>query len=218
MIKTLELNRLDRGTNIREENDREIMELADSIRQNGLINPLTVVKTGNRYKVVAGHRRFKALQFLNEPWVECNVLDYEPSETELLTIQLQENVCRKNMSAWELVDLFDKMQRKGMTREQIAKICGKTVSWISLQYSAEKCLERHGDINEATKRLTFSQIKRKYGHTGKTVCAKKPLKTVSYYLDVNTYYVRIRNKDAKAEFEKYMKEFVEKWQNSKISE
>lgn len=220
MTKQIELSKIDRGTNIREEKDDEILELTQSIRQNGLLNPLTVVKKGARYEVVAGHRRFKALQILREPYVECNVLEYYPTEKEILCIQLQENCCRRNMSAWEYADLFRKLQSQGMTGIQISALCGKSQAWVSSQLMAAKCLEIHGDLNAMTKKMTLHDVRKKYGNISDRTRKHKAGNALTVDRTGNLFMVRVNDKKAEKELisfleklkEKYQKE-VSKWQN-----
>lgn len=218
MTKNIELSKLDRGTNIREEVDAELHELSESIRKNGLLNPLTVVQKGSRYEVIAGHRRLKALQMLGEPFVECNVLDYEPSKKEVLCIQLQENCCRKNMSAWEYVDLFNKLKKEGLTVRDISKLCGRTEHWVYEQYLAEQMLVANGDTTKKDRTLTVAGVKKKYGYLGRVKDKKYEIETVRFSKQKNSYSVYIKNKQAETEFLLFMERFKAKWQNSKTSE
>lgn len=215
MIKTIEINRVYRGTNIREENDGQIMELVTSIKKNGLLNPITVRKKGDKYRVIAGHRRFLAMQLLGEPFIECNVLEYEPTEKDILCIQLQENCCRKNMSAWEYVDLFDKLKAQGMTTYDIAEMCGRSQSWVSNQYMAARTLEANNAVNAETKTMTAEKIRKTFKGYKTVTNAGKKKKPVSYCFNAGTnlYTVTINIKEARKEFERFMKEFMEKWQN-----
>lgn len=215
MIRAIETNKIVRGTNIREENDGEIMELVDSIRSQGLLNPITVRKKGDKYRVIAGHRRFLAMQILHEPWIECNVLEYEPTEKEILCIQLQENCCRKNMSAWEYVDLFEKLKAQGMTNREIAFMCGRSESWVTNQIQAVFTLEKNKAVNKETKKMSAGDVRRKFcGFVTRTQKGRKNQGvTFSYNKGTHIYTVTISNPKARLEFEKFMKEFKEKWQN-----
>lgn len=214
MIKTLEAKKIIRGTNIREEDDNEVIELARSIEANGLLNPLTVVREGGKYRVIAGHRRFRAMQILNEPFIECNVLEYQPSEKEVLCIQLQENCCRKNMSAWELADLFKKLKAKGLDDEAIAKLCGKSKHWVWENLTTAAMLERYDDAEKKT--LTVAKARKKYGaiHSVKngdreyaSVCVSKQKHSWSVYINGNI--------QAETEFLLFIERFKAKWQNLK---
>ena len=219
MLKTLEVSQIFYGTNIREDVDSELMELADSIKRSGLLNPITVVKANGRYEVVAGHRRYKALKLLNEEYAECNVLDYYPTRKELLSIQLQENLCRKNMSAWELTDLFKQIQKEGIKRHEIARMCGKTEGWISQQYMAAECLEKYDDVTAETKKMSYHDVKKKYGdRIRKRTWTKTTTEPVRVSRTGCVYTIRLNDENAAKEFAEYIKEFKQRWLNSKTSE
>lgn len=215
MIRAIETSRILRGTNIREENDGQIMELVSSIRKNGLLNPITVRKKGDKYRVIAGHRRFLAMQLLKEPFIDCNVLEYEPTEKEILCIQLQENCCRKNMSAWEYVDLFNRMKTQGMTQHELALMCGKSEAWVTNQYQAVYTLEKNNAVTEQTKKMSCAAVRKEFhGFAVRTAKGRKE-QGVTFHVNkaTHTYTVTISNVKARPEFEKFMKEFVKKWQN-----
>lgn len=191
------------------------MELVSSIKRNGLLNPITVKRKGDKYRVIAGHRRFLAMQILKEPFIECNVLEYEPTEKEVLCMQLQENCCRKNMSAWEYVYLFDSLKRQGLTNRDIAHLCGKSESWVTNQYQAAHTLEAHNAVNEQTKKMSSCEVRKEFkGFVTRTVSGRKrSVVTSSFNPATGTYSVTISDKKARLEFECFIKEFKEKWQN-----
>ena len=162
MLKVLEVSKIMSVKNIRNEHDKDITELADSINRQGLINPITVMSvSGGKYRVIAGHRRLEAVKRLGLPHIECQVL--EPmSEKDIVLTQLAENVQRKNMSAQELVDVFEELKEKyHMKQNVIAKLFGKDDSWVSMQYQAIRMLEaQYGDkISEECRKYTANQIK-----------------------------------------------------------
>jgi ParB/RepB/Spo0J family partition protein len=98
--------------NVRKINDLESIEnLADNIKKNGLLNPLTVIfnKTLNKYDIIAGQRRYHALKKNNMVSVSCNILNETMSEQEQVSISLIENVQRVNMSLCERVKTYKKL-------------------------------------------------------------------------------------------------------------
>lgn len=162
MLKVLEVSKIMSVKNIRNEHDKDIAELADSINRQGLINPITVMSvSGGKYRVIAGHRRLEAIKRLGLPHIECQVLE-SMSEKDIVLTQLAENVQRKNMSAQELVDVFEELKEKyHMKQNVIAKLFGKDDSWVSMQYQAIRMLEaQYGDkIPEECRKYTANQIK-----------------------------------------------------------
>ena len=162
MLKVLEVAKIVQGKNIRNERDSEILELADSIDKQGLINPITVQKREDgKYVVVAGHRRFEAIKRLGWPHVECNIFE-DLNEKEIILAQIAENCQRKNMSASELVDTFEDLkERFNMNQGAIAKRFGKSEAWVSNQYQAVRLLaSQYGEkVPKAEKEKTAGQIK-----------------------------------------------------------
>ena len=162
MLKVLEVAKIVQGKNIRNERDSEILELAESIDRQGLINPITVQKRDDgKYEVIAGHRRFEAVKRLGWPHVECNIFE-DLNEKEIILAQIAENCQRKQMSAFELVDVFEDMkERFNMNQGAIAKRFGKSETWVSNQYQAVRLLaSQYGEkIPKAEKKKTAGQIK-----------------------------------------------------------
>jgi ParB family chromosome partitioning protein len=162
MLKVLEVAKIVQGKNIRNERDSEILELADSIDKQGLINPITVQKCEDgKYVVVAGHRRFEAIKRLGWPHVECNIFE-DLNEKEIILAQIAENCQRKNMSAAELVDVFEDLkERFNMNQGAIAKRFGKSETWVSNQYQAVRLLaSQYGEkVPKSEKKKTAGQIK-----------------------------------------------------------
>lgn len=162
MLKVLEVAKIVQGKNIRNERDSEILELADSIDKQGLINPITVQKRDDgKYEVIAGHRRFEAIKRLGYPHVECNILD-DLNEKEIILAQIAENCQRKQMSAYELVDTFEDLkERFKMNQTAIAKQFGKSETWVSNQYQAVRLLaSQYGEkVPKSEKKKTAGQIK-----------------------------------------------------------
>ena len=162
MLRVLEVSKIMSVKNIRNEHDKDIAELADSINRQGLINPITVMSvSGGKYRVIPGHRRLEAVKRLGLPHIECQVLE-SMSEKDIVLTQLAENVQRKNMSAQELVDVFEELKEKyHMKQNVIAKLFGKDDFWVSMQYQAIRMLEaQYGDkIPEECRKYTANQIK-----------------------------------------------------------
>ena len=212
MLKIIDVAKIKPGRNIRVEYDNEVRELAQSINKNGLLNPITVERSaGGFYEVVAGHRRFQALKILNEPFIECNVLENTPTEKERLSIQLQENACRKDMSAFEYVELFDKLRATGMTQEQIARLCGKSQGWVATQYQAKKRLEEmaeNGDLSYEDMKMTATRALKKYNDK----VAERD-RIVRFTHSPHNFRIQVYNMDAERELLEYITEWRKKWQS-----
>lgn len=149
MTREIPLSKILYGTNVRSELDEDIMELAKSIEDHDILQPLVVRPKGNKYEVICGHRRFRALQLVGgDIAVPCIIRD-DISDSDLLRVQLEENIQRKQMSAIELVDAFEKMKeqsKRKLTNEQIAAMLNKNLNWVANQYYAVKNIEKvYGD-------------------------------------------------------------------------
>ena len=165
MLKSIEVSKIIQGKNIRSECDAEIHELAESIEKQGLINPILVQKLENgQYEVIAGHRRFEAVKRIGLPYIECNILEDDLSEKEVILTQIAENVQRKNMSAFELVETFEDLKnRLHINQKLIAKMFGKSDVWVTNQYQAVRMLEAEygkDHIPEDEKKKSVAEVKK----------------------------------------------------------
>lgn len=161
-------------SNVRKEQDDSILDLMGDIQRNGLLQPIVVREDGNgKFEIVAGHRRFLAVRNLGEPFIECNILE-ECSDKDRLLLQLTENVQRRQMSAYELVQAFDLLKETyGCTDIQISKMLHKSSNYVADQRYAVKLLEaQYGkDIPEDKKKQSACVIKAslKKKTTGKSI-------------------------------------------------
>lgn len=107
-----------------------IEELAQSIQENGLIQPVTVRRMDDHYEIIAGERRYRACKKLNMDRVPCYVLT--PSEDQAAQMALVENVQRRDLSAIEEAKSYLQIMRQcGMTQEEVAKKIGKSQSSVA---------------------------------------------------------------------------------------
>ncbi|MFK5976919.1 MAG: ParB/RepB/Spo0J family partition protein [Sulfurovum sp.] len=108
-----------------------IEELATSIEANGLISPITVVKREKRYMIVAGERRYRAMQSLGKKLIKCNIV--EKSDAEIEEIALVENINREDLSDFEIAVYVNAMLHSCRYKDQneLAKKIGKSPSYIS---------------------------------------------------------------------------------------
>ena len=111
--------------------DNELAELAASIKENGLLQPLVVRPAGNgRYELVAGERRFRSVQRLG--WTEVPVLVREVEDDALLVLALVENLQREELNPMEEAEGYRTLaDRFGFTQEEIAQAVGKERSTVA---------------------------------------------------------------------------------------
>lgn len=110
-------------------NRDEVFELAADIKKNGLINPITVRPKGERYEVVAGHRRLLAHRYGGMPLIRCIVR--ELSDDEAFSIMTSENLKRENVNP---VDEAQHTQRLMELHNgdvgKVAEIVGRGKDWV----------------------------------------------------------------------------------------
>jgi ParB family chromosome partitioning protein len=110
-----------------------IDELAESIREHGLLQPITVYPDKDDYVVKTGHRRFQAYQSLCqiEPErfhsIRCIVSDAK----NIAVIQLVENVQRVDLSQIDLVNALNALRNEGLANKHIAEVMGKTEGYVN---------------------------------------------------------------------------------------
>lgn len=126
-----------------------IEELAQSIRKNGLLQPITVTQNGGgRYVIVAGERRFRAVQTLGQDTVDCLVY----AGDRALELQLVENLNREDLNPMEVADAYQAYLNGGHSKEELATAVGTNVGQITWVLQMVGCrqdvqhLIRHGNI------------------------------------------------------------------------
>ncbi|MBQ9832682.1 MAG: ParB/RepB/Spo0J family partition protein [Clostridia bacterium] len=112
--------------------DESIAELATSIKEVGLIQPLTVRYTRlGKYELIAGERRLRAIKKLGIKEVECIVLSNIENE-QSATMALVENLQRENLHFLEEAQCYEKLLKTYcMTQDELAKKIGKSQSSIA---------------------------------------------------------------------------------------
>jgi ParB family transcriptional regulator, chromosome partitioning protein len=99
-------------------------ELAQSIRVNGIIQPIAVRKNGDEYQIIAGERRWRAAQLTGLTVVP--VVVQEIADEKLLEIALIENIQREDLNPMELAEAFERMVTElRLSHEEIGRRTGK---------------------------------------------------------------------------------------------
>lgn len=110
--------------------DETIRSLADSIKAEGLMQPIVVTKEGTKYKIIAGERRFRAAQLAGFEEIECRILRKNPKDTYRLAVI--ENLQRENLDPVDEAKAFRKLKSEyGYQDADLAKIVGKSRNYIN---------------------------------------------------------------------------------------
>ncbi|MEP7039683.1 MAG: ParB/RepB/Spo0J family partition protein [Acidobacteriota bacterium] len=143
----------------------DLTELAGSIKEKGVLEPLLVKPKGDgTWMIIAGERRWRASNLAGLREVPCIELDID--EKSIAEIALIENLQRKDLSIWEVADgLAALSSRYGYTHEEIAKKIGKSRSTVTESFAIaglpnsirEKCLQ-----NDLNAKSTLLEIARQF--------------------------------------------------------
>ena len=131
-LKNIDINKIQANENQPRTvfNEEKIEELAASIKENGLIQPIVVRKVNGIYQIIAGERRYRACCSLNMKQVPCIIEDYDDKQTQ--TLAIIENIQREDLNAIEEAQAYQTMMEKlKLTQNELAKRIGKSRTHIT---------------------------------------------------------------------------------------
>jgi ParB family chromosome partitioning protein len=113
--------------------DARLNELAESIKSNGIIQPILVRRSGDAFQIIAGERRWRAAQLAGLQKVPVVVRDVpEDGGKDLLALALIENVQRENLNPIDEALAYQRLtETHGLTQEQVAAAVGKDRSSVA---------------------------------------------------------------------------------------
>lgn len=107
----------------------KIKELADSIRQEGLINPITVRPENNYFEIVCGERRFRAYRMINLSCIDAFVKNWD--DNKVMLAQLAENIQREDLNYLEEAQgLKNVMDKAKYSTYDLARYINKSQTWV----------------------------------------------------------------------------------------
>lgn len=155
--------------------EEKIKELAESIKQNGLLQSITVRDIGNGfYELIAGERRLRAIKYLQHTTTKAIVK--ELTEEQMATLALIENIQREELTPIEEAHAYQELLRiNKLTQDELAKSLGKTQATVANKLrllklskkvieaiNSKKITERHGramvKLDESAQEKILSQI------------------------------------------------------------
>ena len=141
--------------------DDSLNDLASSIKEYGLLNPIVVTKKSDHYEILAGERRYRASKLAGLEEIDAIVKEFEQKDVDVLS--LVENIQREDLKALEEAQAYQKLSKDHkMTQEQIAKTVGKSRSYIANTlrllnlYDIEKRALNDGKISPSQARTLLS--------------------------------------------------------------
>ncbi len=109
-----------------------LAELAESIKSQGLLQPILVVRDRNGYMLIAGERRLRASKLAGFEQIPAIVLERKPSDEKILFLALVENLQREDLDAVEEAIAYRTLAEKfALTQESIAEKVGKSRSAVA---------------------------------------------------------------------------------------
>lgn len=137
----------------KEFDEGELSALAASIKENGILQPINVRRSGVNYEIISGERRFRAAKICGLSEVPCIIIDADDEKSAVLS--LIENIQRRDLSYFEEALAIERLIKYyGLTQEEAAKQLGKAQSTIAnklrlLRFSdAERNLLVKGNVSE----------------------------------------------------------------------
>jgi len=107
-----------------------LVDLVDSIREHGVLEPLVVAKTPAGYQIIAGERRWRASKLAGLTYVPCIIRETTPKG--MLEMALVENVQRVDLNPIDRAKGFERLMNEfGLTTSEVAIKIGKSVSYVS---------------------------------------------------------------------------------------
>ncbi|HET7685503.1 MAG TPA: ParB/RepB/Spo0J family partition protein [Sphingomicrobium sp.] len=105
-----------------------LTELADSIREHGVLQPILVRTVGNQYELIAGERRWRASRMAERETIPAIVVEFD--EQTALEVSIIENLQREDVSPLEEASMFRKMTDLGYSVRQLAQKIGKDKGYV----------------------------------------------------------------------------------------
>ena len=132
--------------------DKSLKELADSIKENGVFQPIIVRQSVKGYEIIAGERRFRASKLAKKTTIPAIVRDF--SESQMMEVAVLENLQREDLTPLEEAQAYEMLQKNlGLTQEEVSKRMGKSRPYIANYLrlltlpNKTKHLLQHGDLS-----------------------------------------------------------------------
>lgn len=168
----------------REFNEEALQELAASIKELGVIQPITLRKTDDdKYQIIAGERRFRASQIAGKETIPAYIIDADNKNT--MEMALTENIQREDLNAMEIALAYQQLiEQYNLSQEQLSKRVGKGRATIA---NFLRLLRLPAAIQMALKNKTIDM-----GHARALLALETPAEQIALFNEIceNKYSVR----------------------------
>lgn len=185
-IGEIEISQIEANPNQprREFSEEALQELADSIKELGIIQPITLRKMGkDRYQIIAGERRFRASQLAGKTTIPAYILKADDEDT--MEMALIENIQREDLNALEIALAYQQLiEQHNLSQEQLSKRVGKGRATIA---NFLRLLRLPATIQMALKEKRIDM-----GHARALLSLDNPAEQIKLFhdIEVNSYSVR----------------------------
>jgi ParB family transcriptional regulator, chromosome partitioning protein len=170
--------------------EARLEELAASIREHGIVEPILVRKVGARYRIVAGERRWRAAQ--RAGLTEVPALVREASDRQAFEIALVENVQRADLNAIEEAEAYQALvDEHGLTQEGVSERVGKERSTVA---NALRLLKLPEDVRDGVRdgRLEMGHARALLGLEGAEAIRRAAARVMREHLTVRATEALVR--------------------------
>lgn len=110
--------------------DQSLKELSESIKENGVFQPIIIRKSITGYEIIAGERRYRASKLANKTTIPAIVRDFD--EAQMMEVAVLENLQREDLTPLEEAQAYEMLQKNlGLTQEEVSKRLGKSRPYIA---------------------------------------------------------------------------------------
>lgn len=113
-----------------------VADLVNDIKNHGLQNPISIQpyeKDGKKYRLISGHRRYKAFEVLKMKTIPCLIRE-NISDIDAVVLNLNENAVRKDLNIVEEAHAIAHLKELGLTRKEVCEKLNRPASWVSQRF------------------------------------------------------------------------------------
>ena len=184
-LNEVEISLIDPNPNQpRREFDQEaLQELANSIRELGIIQPITLRKVANRYQIIAGERRWRASQLAGLQKIPAYIVDVE--DQGVMEMALVENIQREDLNAIEIALAYQHLaEATGMTQAKISDRVGKSRAAVT---NYLRLLKLPAQVHMALKNHEIEM-----GHARALLAIDSPSQQIKLFREVQQQQLSVR--------------------------